>query len=223
MVSGIVVAVYIMMFSMVGVVYLAQYVMKSLGYMKCLQKAGKPTWKAWVPFYNDFTMYKIVGLKSFLVIFKVISAIITVIYLIVYFGIVGQMLNDADDIINNASSSYYSTNNSTLNKKSNSAYYNNSYKRPTTSAKYDEELDEIMDSYLGKTAGIMILSVVDSLLGIGIFVINIFFAIKISKAYGLGGGYIAGMILLPTIFILIIGFGKSQYKGDYKPVASTVM
>ena len=223
MVSTIYTTVLIASLTIGAIMGILVYVLNALGYMKCMQKAGEATWKAWVPFYNDFTMYKIVGLKSFLVIFKVISAIITVIYLIVYFGIVGQMLNDADDIINNASSSYYSTNNSTLNKKSNSAYYNNSYKRPTTSAKYDEELDEIMDSYLGKTAGIMILSVVDSLLGIGIFVINIFFAIKISKAYGLGGGYIAGMILLPTIFILIIGFGKSQYKGDYKPVASTVM
>ena len=223
MVSTIYTTVLIASLTIGAIMGILVYVLNALGYMKCMQKAGEATWKAWVPFYNDFTMYKIVGLKSFLVIFKVISAIITVIYLIVYFGIVDQMLNDADDIINNASSSYYSTNNSTLNKKSNSAYYNNSYKRPTTSAKYDEELDEIMDSYLGKTAGIMILSVVDSLLGIGIFVINIFFAIKISKAYGLGGGYIAGMILLPTIFILIIGFGKSQYKGDYKPVASTVM
>ena len=53
---------------------------------------------------------------------------------------------------------------------------------------------------------------------IGAFIINIFFAIKITKAYNLKGGYVAGVILLPAIFLLIIGFGKSKYVGDYKPV-----
>ena len=37
----------------------------------------------------------------------------------------------------------------------------------------------------------------------------------ICKAFNLNGGYIAGMILLPGIFLLVIGFGKSEYVGKY--------
>ena len=85
MVSTIYTTVLIASLTIGAIMGILVYVLNALGYMKCMQKAGEATWKAWVPFYNDFTMYKIVGLKSFLVIFKVISAIITVIYLIVYF------------------------------------------------------------------------------------------------------------------------------------------
>ncbi len=39
----------------------------------------------------------------------------------------------------------------------------------------------------------------------------IIMAIYLAKAFGKGGGTIAGLILLPTIFYLILGFGKAQY------------
>ena len=68
-------------------------------------------------------------------------------------------------------------------------------------------------------AGIKILDSMIYLLrwmfSVGMFVVNIFFAIKICNAFNLNGGYIAGMILLPGIFLLVIGFGKSEYVGKY--------
>lgn len=36
---------------------------------------------------------------------------------------------------------------------------------------------------------------------------------KLSKAFGHGIGYTIGLIVLPFIFLLIIAFGKSEYKG----------
>ena len=44
-------------------------------------------------------------------------------------------------------------------------------------------------------------------------VISIMQNIKLSKAFGHGGGYAVGLILLQPIFILILGFGKSTYVG----------
>ena len=159
MVSTIYMTVLVACLIIAAIMGIFGYVLVALGYMKCMQKAGEASWKAWVPFYNDFTMYKIVGLKSFLVIFKIIYAIVAVIYLAVYLVMVGQMVGDADDLINNAnsSSSYYYTSNSTSSQKSNSIYYNSSYNKSTisrnnTSTEYNEELDEFMSSYAGMTA-----------------------------------------------------------------------
>ena len=44
---------------------------------------------------------------------------------------------------------------------------------------------------------------------VGYIIINI----KLAKAFGKGGGFTAGLILLPSIFTLILGFGSAQYIG----------
>lgn len=44
-------------------------------------------------------------------------------------------------------------------------------------------------------------------------VIYIIMNIKLAKAFGKGGGFALGLILLNTIFVLILGFGKDQYIG----------
>jgi hypothetical protein len=49
-------------------------------------------------------------------------------------------------------------------------------------------------------------------------IVNIVMAILIlhgiSKSFGKGGWYTVGLIFLRTIFLAILGFGKSQYTGD---------
>jgi hypothetical protein len=39
----------------------------------------------------------------------------------------------------------------------------------------------------------------------------------ISKAFGHGAGFTVGLVLLPFIFIPILGFGSSQYRGAIAP------
>ena len=56
-------------------------------------------------------------------------------------------------------------------------------------------------------------SVLGSIVMIASAVISIMQNIKLSKAFGHGGGYAVGLILLQPIFILILGFGKSTYVG----------
>lgn len=45
------------------------------------------------------------------------------------------------------------------------------------------------------------------------FVMLLIVTIKLGAAFGKGGGFIAGMIFLPYIFIPMLGFGNSQYIG----------
>ncbi|MBR1853801.1 MAG: hypothetical protein IJ794_11790 [Lachnospiraceae bacterium] len=53
-----------------------------------------------------------------------------------------------------------------------------------------------------------ILSLVASLAA---FVMSVFGNLKLSKAFGHGVGFAVGLILLNPIFMLILGFGDSQY------------
>lgn len=43
-------------------------------------------------------------------------------------------------------------------------------------------------------------------------VIQIILSVHLSRAFGHGGGYAIGLILLPTIFMLILGLGNSHYQ-----------
>ena len=48
-------------------------------------------------------------------------------------------------------------------------------------------------------------------------IVNVIFgivlAVKLSKAYGMGGWFALGLIFLPSIFYIILGFGDSRYYG----------
>lgn len=44
-------------------------------------------------------------------------------------------------------------------------------------------------------------------------VIQIIMCVKLSKAFGHGGGFACGLIFLNTIFIYILAFGSSEYIG----------
>ena len=45
------------------------------------------------------------------------------------------------------------------------------------------------------------------------FVFEIITMIKLAKAFGKGTGFAIGLIFLPNIFTLILGFGDAQYQG----------
>ena len=44
-------------------------------------------------------------------------------------------------------------------------------------------------------------------------VIMIITQVKLAKAFGKSNGFAVGLVLLSTIFMLILGFGNSQYQG----------
>lgn len=47
------------------VVAVASYVLSSLGLMKFFEKAGKPGWAAWVPFYNVWIMLEVAAVEQY--------------------------------------------------------------------------------------------------------------------------------------------------------------
>ena len=47
-------------------------------------------------------------------------------------------------------------------------------------------------------------------------IIYIILEVKMSNAFGQGTGFAIGMILLPEVFYLILGFGSAQYVGPQK-------
>ena len=49
------------------------------------------------------------------------------------------------------------------------------------------------------------------------FVYEILFSLRLAKAFGKGTGFGIGLIFLPNIFSLILGFGSAQYQGPQKP------
>lgn len=56
-------------------------------------------------------------------------------------------------------------------------------------------------------------AIIGSIAGIGLAVLTIIGNYKLAKAFGQGIGFTIGLILLPYIFIPVLGFGSSQYVG----------
>ena len=211
MVSSIASFFTVIMFAVGFFAFFINYLLNALGYMGCMKKAGEATWKAWIPIYNEYTMYKIVNLKSFLIIFKIIYIVISIVYLSFSLAYMQDIFEKVDSVENIGNYVSYSD------RKSNDIYVKVS---PGAPSKNFDDAEEVLESVEHMSIGLVVFSMLNSLFGIAVFVVGILFAINISKAYGLGGGTIAGMILIPNIFILIIGFGSSKYQGTYKPVTA---
>ena len=54
------------------------------------------------------------------------------------------------------------------------------------------------------------------LIKIILVVISIMYSIKLARAFGRGTGFAIGLIFLPPIFMLILGFGDDRYYGADK-------
>ncbi len=73
----------------------------------------------------------------------------------------------------------------------------------------------LMELSMGYGAGIVVwvLGIMLSLAGgVAVMALEIVFAVKLSRAFGHGGGFAVGLVLLPSVFYLILGLGKSQYQ-----------
>ena len=47
-------------------------------------------------------------------------------------------------------------------------------------------------------------------------IISIMYSVKLARAFGRGTGFAIGLIFLPPIFMLILGFGDDRYYGPDK-------
>jgi len=71
----------------------------------------------------------------------------------------------------------------------------------------------VAGGFMGAFANSVLVSI-SSLFSLASFVLMIIQTYKLSKAFGHGGGYTVGLLLLRPIFILILGFGSAEYKGN---------
>ena len=128
------------------VVLAAVYILFTIPAYMMFRKAGEEGWKAFIPFYNDYTMANLVWETKVFWIMLVLSLI----------------MNIAD-------------------------------------------ADMFADS--------VIISLIAFIASIAYIVYNARFCKRISNAYGHGLGFAIGLLFLPFIFEMIIGFGSSQYLG----------
>ena len=145
-----------MMLMSVGIVL---WVLLIIAHWRMFTKAGEEGWKAIIPVYSDFVLFKIVwNTKSFWIYFG--AAIATV--LINVLG--GQYVVVDGQIVSAAQGNFF----------------------------------------------VGLLSFISSLI---LLLYTILLQIKTALAYGKGIGFAVGLLLLPNIFTLILGFGSAEYLG----------
>ena len=123
-------------------IVLVLYILYIIGAWKTFVKAGEPGWKAIIPIYNIYTIYKFSWKAS---MFWVNLAI----------AIIGGIATSIGGYV----------------------------------------------------------AIIGSIASIITFVINIMSNYKLSSSFGHGVGFTIGLTFLPNIFILILGFGSSEYVG----------
>lgn len=160
---------------------LIMWIVIAIGRSKCIKKAGDKAWKAFIPFYGTYVLYKISGMKGYWIIVNIISEVIGFIGIFVSSSMLAEMNNIIDTI--------------------------------NLSSKSLEEINKVAANY---TIISGIVDILDFLASAGLLALNIVWAIKFCKSFGKGGGYIAGMILVPFVFYFIIGLGDAEYVGNYK-------
>ena len=67
-----------------------------------------------------------------------------------------------------------------------------------------------LPAFIGFWLGILFLLLLIPLVNV---VISIILMVKLAKAFGKSGGFAAGLIFLPLIFLPILGFGSAEYIG----------
>ena len=73
---------------------------------------------------------------------------------------------------------------------------------------------ELLSSIIQSASDGFLLSFVGWICSVAGLVIGIMGLHKVSKAFGHGAGFTLGLIFLNPIFLLILGFGSSQYMGN---------
>ena len=127
---------------------LVWWVIQIIAYWKLFTKAGQPGWKSIIPFYNEYTAFKISWKVPIFWIYIILVVAATV-------------------LTQNAQA-------------------------PDAS---------------------MVMTVLAAIFSIAMLVFSFMFNVKLSRSFGHGTGFAVGLFFLWPIFILILGYGSSQYKG----------
>lgn len=146
---------------MVCIFALIFYILTVIAGWKIFEKAGEKGWKALIPIYNVYIMYKIVKMQKWFWITLLASFI---------FGMCCGF------------------------------------------AGYDPNLNNFENLSMGGAITVGVAAIVYAIIAL---YVEITYSIRTARAFGHGVGFAVGLILLPSIFWLIIGFGSSKYNKKY--------
>lgn len=158
---GVITDVLAIIIGIVSSYFILFYILFIISNWRIFKKAGEKGWKALIPFYNMYLLFKIVGMKKWfwgMIILSVVVSIITAID-----GVVGL----------------------------------------TSIRKVD------MNTFDFQAHLVSFITLLINFC-INVFVVCIY-ACRTSKAFGHGFGWAIGIVLIPNVFWLMIGFGKSKY------------
>ncbi len=144
------------------VIQVVLLVLTIVAYWRIFEKAGEKGWKAIIPVYSSYVIYKLVW-KTSMFWWSLVVGIVTVITGGVFFGAILAAGGGASTMA------------------------------------------------VGGAALIAMLVLLAA--AIISVVINIILYVKMARAYGYGGGFAVGLILVNTVFILILGLGNAEYVG----------
>ena len=140
---------------------LVYYILLVIASWKIFKKAGESGWKALIPIYNNYILYKIVKMQKWFWI-----SLLAAFAFSVCCGIAG----------------------------------------------YDPNTNNFDNLSMGGAITVGIAALVCCIIGL---YVEITYAIRTSRAFGHHAGFAIGLILLPNLFWLIIGFGSSKYNKKY--------
>ena len=144
---------------MLAVIAVVLGILVVVAHWRMFQKAGEKGWKALIPVYSDYVLFKVVwAAKSFWIYLG--AAVATV-------------------ALNMASGQFAVIN----------------------------------GQIVAVSAGNPIVNVLAYVAGVVVFVYSVLVQIKTALAYGKQATFAIGLLLLPSIFTLILGFGKAEYQG----------
>lgn len=144
----------------VMIIALIFYVLLVIAGWKIFEKAGEKGWKAIIPIYNVYIMFKIVNMTSWF-----------------WWSIAVSICTSLTFTLNGFNP-------------------------------YDNMTSEQIVNYILANPAVLIVAIVSCIVDIYIAII---YAYRTSKVFGHGIGYTFGLLLLPNIFWLILGFGSSKY------------
>ena len=159
--SGLITAALAIFIGTVSIYFVIFYVLFIISAWRILEKAGEKGWKALVPLYNMYLMFKIVGMKSWfwgMIALTFVVSIITTID-----GFVG--LTSIKDV-------------------------------NVTTFDFQSHIVTFITLLVNFCINVYVLTI---------------YGLRTSKVFNHGIGYAIGLVLVPNIFWLILGFGKSKY------------
>ena len=148
-------------FGAIFVCILIFYIFTVIAAWKIFEKAGERGWKALIPIYNFYIMFKIVNMKGWFWFVLIVSIIASIIV----------SATGAPNI-------------------------------------YIVNETEIQAYNFGANPAAVVALIIEGVVTVWA---SIMFDWRLSKVFGHGAGYFIGLLFLPNIFWLILGFDKSKY------------